>query len=95
MPPAVAAPPRFRRCLSSTPTTAAQGPLRTRATSDELLETIKNELNYNSRIRALYGDWGERTAKVWTKAVVDNLNSMGLIDFVLDLEEIEYTSIDE
>ena len=40
---------------------------RTRATSDELLETIKNELTYNPRIRALYGDWGERTAKVWTK----------------------------
>lgn len=38
---------------------------KTQAVSNELLETIKHNLSHNERIKSLYGDWGEETAKVW------------------------------
>ena len=35
------------------------------------------------------------TAKVWTEAVIGNLNRLGLVDFKLDLEEIPYESVED
>ncbi len=67
---------------------------KTQTLSDELLGTIKDALSNNSRIQALYGDYGENTAKSWAKSrvVLKNdtvVQSRGLGQHIIGLRHLE------
>ncbi len=67
---------------------------KTTGTSDELLNTIKFELEYNRKIKEIYGEWGSKTAKVWTKSRIVLKNdtvilSRGLGQQVIGLRHLE------
>ncbi len=67
---------------------------KTQTVSDELLGTIKDALSHNEKIQALYGDYGENTARSWavSRVVLKNdtvIQSRGLGQHIIGLRHLE------